>query len=171
MVMETRKDVFRTKKLAMNKSQVTLLGLLILLIVGCDTERVYESDYNFEGQSWHMDTIPSFEFTIDEVANNDVLLKIRNSLDFPFRNCYMTYYLEDTAGNVLSSDLVNFKLFDETTGKPFGKGNTVFQHSETILSGYDFPASGTYRLRISQYMRKTTLGGAYSIGVRIEVSN
>jgi gliding motility-associated lipoprotein GldH len=171
MVMETRKDVFRTKKLAMNKSQVTLLGLLILLIVGCDTERVYESDYNFEGQSWHMDTIPSFEFTIDEVANNDVLLKIRNSLDFPFRNCYMTYYLEDSAGNVLSSDLVNFKLFDETTGKPFGKGNTVFQHSETILSSYDFPASGTYRLRIAQYMRKTTLGGAYSIGVRIEKSN
>jgi len=155
----------------MNKSQAIFFGLLILLIVGCDTERVYESDYDFEGQSWHMDTIPVFEFTIDEVTHNDVLLKIRNSLDFPFRNCYMTYYLEDSAGNVLSSDLVNIKLFDETTGKPFGKGNSVFQHSETILTRYDFPASGTYRVRIAQYMRKTTLEGTYSIGVRIEESN
>lgn len=152
----------------MNRSQACLLFLFVLLFVGCDGERVYESDYDFEDQSWHMDSIPSFEFQIDEVRGNDVLLKIRNSLDFPFRNCYMTFYLEDSVGNVLSSDLVNFQLFDETTGKPFGKGNSVFQHNETILSNYDFPAPGTYRLRVAQYMRKTSLDGTYSIGVRIE---
>lgn len=155
----------------MNKCQGTLLALLILLIVGCDSERIYESDYDFEDQSWHMDSIPTFEFEIDKVANNDILLKIRNTLDFPFRNCYMTYYLEDSVGNVLSSDLVNFRLFDETTGKPFGKGNSVFQHSETILPSYNFPASGVYRIRVAQYMRKTSLEGTYSIGLRIEEAN
>lgn len=152
----------------MNRPQAFLLFLFVILFAGCDSERVYESDFDFADQSWHMDSIPSFEFQIDEVEGNDVLLKIRNSLDFPFRNCYMTYYLEDSAGSVLSTDLVNFQLFDETTGKPFGKGNSVFQHSEKILSDYDFPSTGIYRLRIAQYMREVSLDGTYSIGVRIE---
>jgi len=155
----------------MNKYAISLIVLLALMIVSCDSGRVYESDYDFEGQKWHMDTIPSFEFQIEELSGNDILLKIRNSLDFPFRNCYMTYYLEDSTGNVLASDLVNFQLFDETTGKPFGKGNSVFQHIETILSEYSFPSTGRYNLRIAQYMRKTDLEGTYSIGVRIEESN
>lgn len=155
----------------MNRAQTIIFGLVILLVVGCDSGRVYEADYDFSGQSWHMDTIPSFEFQIDEVSGNDVLLKIRNSLDFPFRNCYMTYFLEDSLGNTLSSNLVDFQLFDETTGKPFGKGNSIFQHSESILSEYTFPSPGTYRIKIAQYMRKASLEGTYSIGVRIEESN
>ena len=142
-----------------------------MLFVGCDSGRVYESDYDFEEQSWNMDSIASFQFVIDDTAPKDIVLKIRNSLDFPFRNCYMTYMLEDSVGNMLKTELVNLELFDETTGKPFGKGNSVFQHAETILSGYNFPQPGTYNLRIAQYMRKTDLIGTYSIGVRVEESN
>ncbi len=152
----------------MNRLQIALFALVVLVMVSCDSDRVFEADYDFDEQSWHMDTIPSFEFQIEEVADLDILLKIRNSLDFPFRNCYMTYYLEDSLGNVLSSDLVNFQLFDETTGKPFGKGNSIFQHSETILADFNFPSAGTYKLRVVQYMRKASLDGTYSIGVRIE---
>ncbi|MBO3699146.1 gliding motility lipoprotein GldH [Roseivirga sp. E12] len=155
----------------MNRSSVILIALMVLFVISCDSGRVYESDYDFEDQSWNMDVMPSFEFQVDEISNNDLILKIRNSLDFPFRNCYMTYYLEDSIGNTLTSDLVNFQLFDETTGKPFGKGNSVFQHSETILSQYDFPSPGMYRLKVAQYMRKTDLEGTYSVGLRIEKSD
>lgn len=154
----------------MNRYVLGFLVLLVLANFGCDSGRVYEADYDFEGDEWHMDTIPSFEFQIDEPSGKDLLLKIRNSLDYPFRNCYMTYYLEDSIGTVLASELVNFQLFDETTGKPFGKGNSVFQHSEIIKSQYDFPKAGRYRLRVAQYMRKTNLEGTYSVGLRIEES-
>lgn len=155
----------------MTKVKALLLCLLLLVFVGCDSGRVYESDYDFEEQSWNMDSIPSFQFVIDDTTPKDIILKIRNSLDFPFRNCYMTYTLEDSVGNTLKTELVNLALFDETTGKPFGKGNSVFQHAETILSDYNFPQSGTFNLRIAHYMRKADLVGTYSIGVRVEESN
>lgn len=155
----------------MNKAKALFLSLLILFIAGCDSGRVYESDFDFEEQSWNMDSIPAFQFVIEDTAPKDIMLKIRNSLDFPFRNCYMTYSLTDSVGKVLMTELVNLELFDETTGKPFGKGNSVFQHSEMILSGYNFPQPGTYSLSIAQYMRKTDLIGTYSVGVRVEESN
>lgn len=155
----------------MNRYQIGLLTMLLLLFVGCDSGRVYESDYDFEDQSWHMDTIPSFEFQIEDVRPKEIILKMRNSLDFPFRNCYLTYFLEDSTGNVLKTDLVNIELFDEKTGKPFGKGNSVFQHAEPILKSYDFPQAGNYKVRLVQYMRKADLVGTYSVGVRIEESS
>jgi len=152
----------------MNKLKGALLVLCVLLFVGCDSGRVYESDHDFDGLSWHMDSIPSFQFTIDDTTPKDVVFKIRNSLDFPFRNCYITYMLEDSLGNTLKSELINMALFDEKTGEPFGKGNSVFQHAQTILSNYSFPDAGTYNLRLAQYMRRTDLVGTYSIGVRVE---
>lgn len=155
----------------MIKKNIILLGFLVILFVGCDSGRVFESDYDFEGQSWNMDSIPSFQFMVYDTAPKNIILKIRNSLDFPFRNCYMTYMLKDSVGNTLKTELVNVALFDETTGKPFGKGNSVFQHAETILSDYNFPQSGPYILSVAQYMRKTDLIGTYSIGVRVEESN
>ncbi|OEK06451.1 gliding motility lipoprotein GldH [Roseivirga misakiensis] len=152
----------------MSKSIFGLLFVSLLFMMGCDSGRVYEADHDFEELTWNMDSIPDFQFSIEDTAPKDIIFKIRNSLDFPFRNCYMKYTLADTLGNTLKSELINLKLFDEKTGKPFGKGNSVFQHAETILSDYNFPKPGTYILSVAQYMRTTELAGTYSIGVRVE---
>ncbi|MFY0593627.1 gliding motility lipoprotein GldH [Roseivirga sp.] len=155
----------------MSKLNYWIVLLCLLLFVGCDTNRVYEADYDFDELSWHMDTIPNFQFEVEDTAPKDLIFKIRNSLDFPFRNCYVKYDLSDTLGNTLTSDLINIELFDEKTGKPFGSGNSVFQHSEVFLEGFNFPESGTYNLSLTQYMRKTDLIGTYSLGLRVEESS
>ncbi len=154
----------------MNKIQFGLLALILAFLSSCDSGRVYEADHDFDEQLWNMDTIPSFEFRIEDTAPKEILLKMRNSLDFPFRNCYLTYHLEDSAGNTLQTALVNIELFDEKTGKPFGKGNSVFQHAQTILSDYQFPGPATYKFHLVQYMRKRNLEGTYSVGIRVENS-
>lgn len=154
----------------MNRQLSGLVLIALMVLAGCDPDRVYESDYDFETQKWHMDTIPSFTFKIQDADPKDVVLKIRNSLDFPYRNCYITYFLEDSTGTTLQSDLVNLQLFDESTGKPFGKGNSIYQHAESILESFSFPGPGEYRLRLAQYMRKTDLEGTYSVGVRLTES-
>ena len=152
----------------MNRYLSGILMVTFCLLVGCDAKRVFESDYDFEEQSWHMDSIPEFSFQIEDNMPKDVILKIRNSLDFPFRNCYITYFLEDSTGLTLQSDLINLQLFDEQTGKPFGKGNSIFQHAEPILESFSFPGPGQYRLKLTHYMRRTDLVGTYSIGIRVE---
>lgn len=118
-----------------------------------------------------MDDIPVFQFEIEDSNPKNVILKFRSDLDYPLQNIYITYYLIDSKGEELASELINIPLFDEITGKPLGEGNSVYQYSSTILSDYTFPNAGKHSLKIAQYMRLETLEGVYSVGVRVENSN
>ena len=48
-----------------------------------------------------------------------------------------------------------------------GKGNSVYQFKQNILSEYRFNIPDNIKLN-SQYMRTSELGGTYSVGLRIE---
>jgi gliding motility-associated lipoprotein GldH len=145
-----------------------LLILAFALINSCDRNRVYEEVYDFEEGIWNMDTIPAFNFEITDNAPKRVLINVRNSIEFRTQNLYLTYYLMDNKGNQLKSELVNVQLFDAKTGKPLGKGNSIFQHEVDILSNYNFPSVGKYQIKIVQYMREANLENVPSVGVRLE---
>jgi gliding motility-associated lipoprotein GldH len=148
--------------------KICLLLLAVTLINSCDRNRVYEEVYDFEEGIWNMDTIPAFNFEITDNAPKRVLINVRNSIEFRSQNLYLTYYLTDKNGNELKSELVNVQLFDAKTGKPFGKGNSIFQHEVEILPSYNFPGVGKYRIKIAQYMREANLENVPSVGVRLE---
>ena len=152
----------------MNKYWWCFGGFILFVLAGCDARRVFEADYDFPSQRWHKDSIPHFSFRVEDVSPKDIILKIRNSFAFPYRNCYITYLLEDSTGATLKSGMINLQLFDEQTGKPFGRGNTIFQHAEPILQEFNFPKKGQYRLKLLQYMRSNYLKGTYSVGIRVE---
>ena len=115
-----------------------------------------------------MDYMPAFEFKVEDAAAKNVILKFRSDLEYPYQNIYITYFLMDAQGNELDSKLVNIPLFDEISGKPLGEGNSVYQYAQEILSGYKFPGSGKYSIKLAQYMRSETLNGVYSVGIRVE---
>jgi gliding motility-associated lipoprotein GldH len=142
--------------------------LAFALIHSCDRNRVYEEVYDFEEGIWNMDTIPAFNFEITDKAPKRVLINVRNSIEFRTQNLYLTYYLTDEKGNQLKSELVNVQLFDAKTGKPLGKGNSIFQHEVEILPNYSFPSVGKYQIKIAQYMREANLENVPSVGVRLE---
>lgn len=152
----------------MTRSSRFSLFLLILLLWGCDSSRVFEEDISFTEKQWHMDHMPAFEFEIEDAAAKNVVLKFRSDLEYPYQNIYITYFLMDAHGNELESKLVNIPLFDEISGKPLGEGNSVYQYAQEILSGYKFPDTGKYSIKLAQYMRSETLNGVYSVGVRVE---
>ena len=152
----------------MKKCVLFFMAFFTALCVACDSKRVYEANYDFEDKSWNMDTIPLFTFEIKNTAPKNLLIHLRNTIGFPYQNVYITCLLEDSTGHELTSQLINFQLFDEKTGKPFGKGNSIYQHQQPVLEGYTFPYEGKFSVKAIQYMREVNLREMVSVGVRVE---
>ncbi len=146
-----------------------LASVSLCWLSGCDQSRVYEENYDFAQKTWPVDTVPAFEFEVvapDKTYN--IFWNVRNTIDYPYRNLYLTYYLEDTLGRRIATDLHNMLLFDPKTGEPYGSGlGDIFSHQIMALPDYKFDTAGIYRIRLEQYMRTDTLKEVLSVGVRV----
>ena len=146
--------------------------VFFLLILGtlaaCDSSKVFEENYDFDNRTWHLDTIPSFEFNIDNTSPKSIFINLRNTISYGYQNIYLTYYLHNESGETLESELINIQVFDEKTGKPFGSGSSVYEHKVPLLTNYQFPGSGSYTIKVAQYMRELDLREIASVGVRVE---
>jgi len=142
----------------------------VLILMGCDEQRVFEKNLDLAGNQWYIDTVPSFSFRIDDISiPYNIYYNVRNAVNYPYYNLYVTYYLQDSSGKQLSSALQNLVLADAKTGKPLGDGlGDIFDHQVLSLKEYRFPYAGTYTFRIRQYMRQDPLPLIMSVGVRVE---
>ena len=139
------------------KAAKTFAGTLLLLmgVISCDFDKIYDDYVDFEDQVWHVDSLPHFIF---EVENADIPYEIRYNiryaLGYPYQNLYVTYYLEDDDERLISSDLQEIVLFDSKTGEPKGSGlGDLFDHQVQGLPNVVFPKAGTYHFRLKQFMR------------------
>ncbi|MDH5396672.1 MAG: gliding motility lipoprotein GldH [Cyclobacteriaceae bacterium] len=141
----------------------------LAFMIGCDPHRIYEENIDFPDRVWHIDSIPEFEFRIDEsTINYDLIFNIRNAIDYPNHNIYFTYFLSSEDEGMLKSELVNFDLFNRKTGKPKGSGlGDIFDHQIILIENYKFDKPGLYKLGYKQYMRTDTLQGILSVGMRL----
>ncbi|WKN43881.1 gliding motility lipoprotein GldH [Tunicatimonas pelagia] len=147
-----------------------LTAFLALAFVRCDDNRLYEENINFDRKVWAADSLPIFRFQVDEPEQTyNIYWNVRNTVAYPFRNLYLTYYLEDTLGHTLKTDLYEMNLFEPRTGEPYGNGlGDIFSHQILALPNYKFDTAGMYQIRLQQYMRRDTLPEILSVGVRIE---
>jgi gliding motility-associated lipoprotein GldH len=145
-----------------------LILLLLISFVACDSNRVYEEYHDFNNKTWNLDSIPSFEFSIDNTDPKDLFVNLRNTISYDYQNLYLSYQLIDENGQELEGDLINISVFDEKTGKPFGSGNSIYEQQHKILENYRFPKNGNYVLKIAQYMREVDLKEVVSVGARVE---
>lgn len=155
------------------KPQIPLYLLFCFLCLSaCDGHRVYEQNYDFANKEWIVDSLPTFRFEIsDPEATYNIYWNVRNTLNYPYRNLYLTYYLEDTLGRTISTDLHNMLLFDSKTGKPYGSGmGDIFSHQIMALPQHQFDSAGIYQIRLEQYMRTESLKDILSVGVRVETT-
>lgn len=146
------------------------LWITLLSISSCDSNRVFEKNINFENKQWLVDSTPVFQFEIQNPQKAyNIYWNVRNTINYPYQNLYLTYYLEDTLGNLITTDLNNMQLFHPKTGKPYGDGlGDIFSHQFLALPAYTFDSAGTYQFRLEQYMRTDTLKDIVSIGMRVE---
>ncbi|HEY0654020.1 MAG TPA: gliding motility lipoprotein GldH [Chryseosolibacter sp.] len=147
------------------------MALLALFVAGCDDARVYEVNHDFEQRIWLANDKPEFEFEItNPVDRYSLYCNVRNSVAFPFSRLFIKYELKDSTGKVLDGKMFPAYLFDQHTGKPQGSSalGDIYDQRFPILSNYQFPSKGKYKVSFEQFMRKDTLEGVLAVGLRVE---
>lgn len=150
--------------------RLSLLFVLVLFYFSsCDSSRLYEENKDINSY-WLSDSIASFNFDIsDNTLDYNVFFSVRNGVDFPHSNLYFKYFLKDSLGATIESDLINFQLFNAKSGYPLGNGiGDMFEHQYELLTKYQFTNTGVYELSFQQYMRYDSLPEIYSVGFRVE---
>lgn len=150
-----------------------LLGfILITSLLSCDRNRVFEDNIDQPGAFWLADSVARFKVPIDDPnIEYNILLNIRNGLQFPHSNIYVKYHITDSLGRERAQELRNFELFNTKTGYPLGNGTgDIFESQFVLLKNYVFDQAGTYNIDVQQYMRYDSLPEVYSVGVRVEKS-
>jgi gliding motility-associated lipoprotein GldH len=140
-------------------------------LASCDSNRVYETNKDFDDGFWPMKDTARFVFTIDDTTQTfHVKINVRNTLDYETARLFMNYSMHDSSGNVMRRQLQEFFLFDRKTGEPFGKSGLgdVYQHAFTTEPNIKFPYRGKYEVRLNHMMRVDSLQEVMSVGVRVE---
>jgi gliding motility-associated lipoprotein GldH len=145
-------------------------AFIAVFLLGCDGDRVYDKNVDFDSRSWLVTDKPVFEFTItDTVQSYDLFCNLRNSLTYPYARIFITWSLRDSTNAVLEKKLVSNLLFDDKTGEPFGNSGLgdIYDHTISLKSNYKFPYPGKFSVSFEQYMRTDTLSGVLAVGLRV----
>ena len=153
----------------------SFLGVIVMmsLVLSCDERRVYEMNTDFDSRYWPVSEKPVFEFEVsDTTVAYNLYANVRNSLDYPYANIFLTWYLQDSAGVQLEKELVRQLLFDEKTGEPFGESGLgdIYDHRIPLKKDHRFSYAGKYSVVLEHYMRTDTLSGVLAVGLRVEKS-
>lgn len=145
-------------------------GLLVLGCWSCSDQTVFKANVDFPDNKWYIKSTPSFSFEIDDPsAAYNLYYNVRNGLSYPYYNLYVTRYLYDANGKLISSKLDELLLADAASGRPLGSGlGDIFDHKILALKQYKFPQKGKYTFKIAQYMRQNPLPEVVSVGLSIE---
>ncbi len=140
-------------------------------IISCTEDRYFEANNDFTDRLWPMNEKVSFTFSIDDAdAMYQLYANVRNDMEYPYRNLYIHYTLEDSTGHVIEKKLQDIQLFEGKTGAPFGdKVSNIYSHQILLEDSVLFPSKGDFTVSYKQYMRTDSLEGIYSTGLRIEI--
>lgn len=141
-----------------------------LTMSGCDENVVYKAHEDIDDGLWYIKNKPTFKVEItDTLATYNMYYLLRNTLQYPYYNLYLTRNFKGPDQKVISNTLEEVYLSDETTGKPYGHGlGDLFDHKIPFLKNYRFKRSGVYSFTLSQSMRQNPLPFVMSVGISVE---
>ena len=154
-----------------------LLFALILVcgtvfLSSCDKNRIYEQNIDIPDNNWQIEDVKEYTFAINDTTQAyDIYFNIRNLLSYEYYNLYISQTLLGPDGNKLYTRLHDMYLMDKKTGEPLGSGTgDIFDHSFSAVKQQHFNKAGTYKIRLTQYMRKNPLPGIMAVGIKVKQS-
>lgn len=154
----------------MNFIRLTVVLFFGFLLTGCDQNVVYKAHEDIDDGLWYIKDKPTFKVEItDTTQTYNVYYLLRNALQYPYYNLYITRNFTGPDQKVISNTLEEVFISNEISGKPYGHGlGDLFDHKIPFLKNYHFPRSGTYTFSISQSMRQNPLPFIISVGISVE---
>lgn len=144
-----------------------LLGAA-LIIISCDSKRVYDTFAPLPPTGWDADSIQNYAFEIDDsLAIYNIFLNIRNDKSYGFSNLWLFVDIIPPQGETFT-DTVQVMLADPMgvwTGKGF---SGTYDNQILYRRSVYFPFAGTYNVKMQHGMRPKVLTGITDIGIRVE---
>ena len=141
-----------------------------IFVVACGGNTVIDEQSDIQEGLWHLDSLVAFQFEIEDTTSAyQIQYNVRYAVDYPYYNLFLKYYLEDSAGEMLSSELQELILFDRKTGEPLGEGlGDLFDRGVPVFEDQKFPYVGVYNFKVKQFMRMEQLPGILSFGLKVQ---
>lgn len=161
----------------MKSRSYLVIVLLLSFLLSCqqDKNRIIDENTVLDDREWQQDEMLEFEVTIaDDSLTYDLALNIRNGIDYPYRNIFFLYSIEDENGHLVFADQHEFMLFDKL-GKPLGSSESFLgisygdlYYSSNSFKTFKFPKPGKYKIKVVQNMRnKPVLEGVMAVGIKV----
>jgi len=143
--------------------------VLLLAIVSCDSNKVFEEYIEVENANWLKENVASFEFTAkDTNTAHNLYINVRNTGFYGYSNLYLFVTMQGPNGGLLK-DTVNCVLANNR-GKWLGSGvGDLWDLRIPYVGGFKFAQSGNYIVSLEQAMRvEGGLEGITDVGLRVE---
>ena len=141
----------------------------LLILVSCDSGRVYEKNIKIPDGIWDKDNKVSFEVFIDDtVSAHNLYVNVRNTSLYPFSNLHL--FIETTApsGHTIRE---TFEItLSDNRGKWLGSGlGDMWDLQQIYKTNVRFAQRVKYTVEYQQGMRMDKLPFLLDVGLRIEV--
>ncbi|MGY8988449.1 MAG: gliding motility lipoprotein GldH [Flavobacteriales bacterium] len=146
---------------------LVLIGTIVMFI-SCNSNVVFENYKTFENQTWNADSSVIFSYSVrDTSCNNQVIIKVRHTTNYEFRNLFLFVKAEKI-------DTVELMLANKE-GKWLGKGIGDIKEVEfvyvkdTVLSRKgDFTFEIEHAMRYGELEKIQYLNNIKAIGLSIK---
>jgi len=144
------------------------IASFILIFASCDEGRIFDDYVSIPDAKWIKDNIVSFEFVLDDtLSRNQVYIKVRNTVDYPYSNLYLFTKVDFPDGRILK-DTIEYEMTNAEgmwlgTGVSGIKNNLLYYKKDVV-----FYEKGKYTFSVQHGMRMDSLVGIQNVGLRIE---
>ncbi|HNQ27478.1 MAG TPA: gliding motility lipoprotein GldH [Aquaticitalea sp.] len=157
-----------------------LLFFILLLLLSCDTDRVFD-DYRSIHGAWDKDDPATFNYTTsDTLRPYNLFINIRNTNTYKFSNLFLIVEMQYPHGKTIK-DTLEYQMA-KPNGELLGQGFTDIKENKLWYKGHDkpfvFSEKGNYEIKIRHAMRNNgqvngvdKLEGITDVGFRIENKN
>lgn len=154
----------------MKKNSVLLFSILISVLVlqGCDKNRVFEKNLTVEKSIWSSTEKLNFEVDVfDTSATYNVYINIRHAGIYPYSNLWLMVTTSFPDGTS-KRQRVEVPLADEE-GAWYGEGmGDIWDLKYLAQQNAQFNKIGKYHFSFEQIMRQNPLPGIMAMGLRVE---
>jgi len=151
----------------MNKLAKLFISILLLALISCDPDMVYDQYIHIENGMWSWVDAREFKVDISDTTSlHNIYLQVRHSVEYPLSNLYMFVHVKGPTGQHLK-DTVNL-ILAAPDGQWTGSGTGKLRELQLLYRNQtQFGVSGTYTFTLEQGMRKPELP-VTDLGIRIE---